>query len=319
MMKSKEFLIGLDLGGTKLAWTLISTQGREEFFKSEPLNISHIDDPKKSQRQVISLMAKAVRECVEYVQKNKMGRVVGLGLASAGPMNIEKGELIAPSNFKGWQKVAIVKLLKKELLKSKIKLAIAFQNDAMAASLGEGWLGAAKGLKSFAVVTVGTGIGTGVIFKGEPLQYKGMGGEWGLQIVDVSNIKINSDPFHQCVEGIASGTALLRRAQEMGFQGKSTFDLVQEIKSGQAQYQKLFIDAARALAVLCFNLSLGFNLEKILFSGGIIQVKEFFWDVLLEEYERLISRRHQAFRAKIKIAKLDIKAGAIGAAYLGRA
>jgi len=262
-------------------------------------------------------MCAAIVETVNFIRKEKLGRIVGIGLASAGPMNVESGELIEPSNFKGWKIFPIIKLLKKELLKNKIRHSIAFQNDAMAASLGEGWLGGAKGLENFAVVTVGTGIGTGVIFKGKPLQYRGMGGEWGRQIVDISNIKDNTDQYFQCFEGLASGTALVKLAREMGFQGKSAVDLVHEIKNGQNQYQKLFTGAARALAVLCFNLSLGFNLEKILFSGGMIQIKDLFWNVLLLEYERLISIRHSAFRAKIEIAELDVKAGAVGAARLG--
>ncbi len=127
--------------------------------------------------------------------------------------------------------------------------------------------------------------------------------------------KTSGEPHFGTVEGFASGTGILRRAHELGFSGTSVEDLVVAIRGGEERYRILFQDAALALASLCYNLSLGFHPERILFSGGMVAIKDLFFDDVLKFYKEFVSVR-EGFATKIAVAKLGDKAGVIGAARL---
>ena len=120
--------------------------------------------------------------------------------------------------------------------------------------------------------------------------------------------------LHECtVEGIASGTGLIRRARELGFKGGSVEELV---ASQDPQFQPLFADMSWALACLCYNLSIGYNLEKIFLSGGLIKIKGLFFNDLRLHYKTLIKQMNPLFECKIEIAKTKNHAGVTGAGYL---
>jgi glucokinase len=141
-----------------------------------------------------------------------------------------------------------------------------------------------------------------------------MGSECGHFVVDVPGLKANPDKVHHyTVEGLSSGTGLLRRAKEMGFQGKSVEELVE---TGDPKYDVLFADMAFALAVLCHNLSIAFNLEKIFISGGLIKIKDLFFKDLKANYSRTVRQINTDLECKIEIAKTKNNAGVLGAGYL---
>lgn len=309
---TKTFTVGLDLGGTKLAAALIDSQGQILSFQKESI-LSLKTDPKKGPQKIVHVMGEMVssfRERFPECFDKKVFR--GTGLASAGPLNVEKGILINPVNFPGWKIVPIQELLQKELKRRRIQGPVFFQNDAIAAARAESWIGGAQGLSSFAVVTIGTGIGTGVIFNGQPVQTHGMGSEFGHVIALNDRIQTAKDLPLYTVEGIASGTGLLRRARtEMGFTGESVEELVEH-----AKYHPLFIDAGHTLAALCYNLSIGFHLEKILFSGGLIKVRHLYFEALKSRYQMLINQFNPAFRCPLVVAKAMNQAGVLGAASL---
>jgi glucokinase len=304
-MRMKVATLGIDLGGTKVSLALVDKNGKVFGFVKEPTEKS---SPKALAEQIASLTEKLCHTSGKI-------KLLGIGLASAGPLNLETGELLYPSNFKGWKRVPLVKLLASALAKKKIRAPISFQNDAMAAALGEGWIGGAKGLETFVVVTLGTGIGTGVIFRGSPLQARGMGGEFGIQLVNLAQLKKVNDPYPACVEGLASGTGIFRRARAEGFAGSSIEDLHKDFLAGKLEHKHLFHEAATALAMLSYNLSLGLHPEKILFTGGLMHMREYFFEDMLVRYRSLISA-HPGFRTKIGIAKLGYRAGVVGAARL---
>ncbi len=314
---AEKFTVGLDLGGTKLAGALVNSNGQIlSFHKASILHLK-TGSPKIQQRQIVDLMASMIQNFKKELPDCFQARhFAGVGLASAGPMNVEKGCLLNPSNFPGWKTAPLQKDLTEALKKRRLNFSVGFQNDAIAAALAEGWIGGAKNLKSYAVVTIGTGIGSGVIFQGRPTQTNGMGSEFGHLIVQNNLIKSAADLRANTVEGMASGTGILRRAKAMGFKGHSIEELVQAIEGGQDNYKILFDDAADALAALCYNLSIGFNLEKILFSGGLIKVKSLYYDRMKKRYLGLVNELNPYFRCPIQIAKGLNQAGVLGAAYL---
>jgi glucokinase len=172
-------------------------------------------------------------------------------------------------------------------------------------------------MQTYAVVTVGTGIGTGVIFNGKPCHSKGMGSEFGHLIADMRAVMKNPQDLKKyTVEGIASGTGLLRKAKELGFAGESVEELVLAYRSGKKEYQVLFDDMAFALAILCYDLSIGFHLDGIFLSGGLIKIKDLYLENLKSNYTELITNFNPNFRTKITPAKTGNHAGVIGAGYL---
>lgn len=314
---SQKYTIGLDLGGTKLATALVDNHGRIIEYNKFPLELHKISSPALAKRKVISFMQMA---CEDYKRRfpletsNK--NFAGIGLASAGPLNVTQGELIHPANFPGWKRFKIVSELQKTLNLSGWKPKIYFQNDAIAAAYAEKWIGAAQNCKSFVVITVGTGIGTGVIFNGKPCQTDGMGSEWGHLLIDIKNHQKKMSSITQnTVEGIASGTALVNRARAIGFNGNSVEELVNANETS-TKYRFLFEDMSWALACLCYNLSMGFNLDKILFSGGLIKIKKLYWDQTKKIYSEMIHERNPAFMAPLGVAKAGHRAGVLGASSL---
>ncbi len=313
-----SFTIGLDLGGTKLAGALLNQKGELIDSIKFPVEMSKDSTPLKTQKRIISLMTDICHDFKKrFPQECDKKHFRGVGLASAGPLDTLKGQLINPVNFPGWKTVAIKDLLFDSLLKSKMKTSVSFQNDAIAAALAEGWIGGAQNKQSYAVVTVGTGIGTGVIFNSRPCHSNGMGSEFGHIIADMNSLMKNpKDLKKYTIEGIASGTALLRRGKALGFTGESVEELVHDYKTGEKKYQILFDEMAFALAIICYDLSIGFHLEGIFISGGLIKIKDLYFDNMKKHYSTLINEFNPQFKTTIQLAKTQNQAGVIGAGYL---
>lgn len=325
---SQGYTIGIDLGGTKLATALVDSSGQilaetklptvpQELLSYGPNEKIPPSVVRRHIEYVVDTMAESAVEVLERApQKQKL---LGIGLASAGPMNIEKGTLDHPTNIRGWKVVPLVDLLRKALIKRKIRVPVAFQNDAIAAALGEGWVGSAKGCETYVVVTVGTGIGTGVIFNGRPAQSRGMGSEWGHMFVDCRGLMKESRNYeYHTAEGYASGQWLMIRAKDRGFKGERASDLAEAARAGDPLAIELFKESSEALASLFCTLSLGFHVEKIIISGGLLAIRDCFLPNAITLYQNIMNSRFADFLAPVRIAKLGTRAGVIGAARLPR-
>lgn len=314
-LNNERFTIGLDLGGTKIAAALVDHHGLIIDNIQIPSEMSREESAAKTQKRIIGSLTDLVAEFKnKFPTECSKKYLMGVGLASAGPLNVDKGTLIYPVNFPGWKIYPIRQKLTEALENKKIYAPVYFQNDAIAAALAESWIGHAQGLETFAVITVGTGIGCGVIVHGRPCQTQGLGSEFGHLLVDIEKIKGQPELVHpSSIEGWASGTGLLQRAHTLGFTQRTLEDFIRfESASGHG----LFDDMAWALAVLCYNLSIGFHVQKILFSGGLIKIKHLYFENLKSRYKDLIYKFNKSFYAPLQIAKCGTKAGVLGAAYL---
>ena len=310
-----KYTIGFDLGGTKLAAALVRQDGKILNYVKVPVNMKGAGSAEKAQKMVVQLIADLARDFKNrFPSECSTSKFQGIGLASAGPMNVEKGILINPVNYPGWKIFPLLKKVEDKVKQNGFNTKVFFQNDAIAAAFAEGWVGNARKMNSYAVVTVGTGIGSGLILNGRPCQTKGAGSEFGHMLIDLSSIKQKPQNLsHFTVEGIASGTGLLRRAKEKGFKGNSVEELV---LLDNPKFQVLFDDMAWALASLCYNLSIGFNLDGIFLSGGLIKIEELFFKETVSQYKRLVTQFNPMFETKISIAKTKTQAGVLGAAFL---
>mgnify|MGYP001093710552 CR=1 FL=1 len=325
---NQHLTIGIDLGGTKVATALVDASGRilaeiklptvpRELLAFGPEDQIPPALVRRHIKYVVETMADSAVQVLEKAPRTQ--KLLGVGLASAGPMNIEKGTLDHPTNIRGWKVVPLVKLLSEALAKRKIKAPVSFQNDAIAAALGEGWVGSAKGCETYVVVTVGTGIGTGVIFNGRPAQSRGMGSEWGHMFVDCRGLQGETRNYeYHTAEGLASGKWLMIRAKERGFKGDHAGELAEAARAGDPLALELFRESSDALASLFCSLSLGFHLEKIIISGGMLAVRDCFLPNAVSLYQSIMKSRFPEFLAPVRIAKLGARAGVIGAARLPR-
>ena len=330
---SPDYTIGLDLGGTKVSIALVDNKGRIVKQTSRPVTPPSMPqlDPRDAYKpspsevrlhvdHVADAMADGAREVADALSAKDQRLIRGIGLASAGPMDLNKGLLLNVSNMKGWAKVPIVQKLTDACKKQKLSYGkIGFQNDAIAAALGEGWIGLAKNANTYVMITVGTGIGTGVIFNGAPAQSNGMGSEWGHILCDVRGISNHTRRAYDFeVEGLASGTGLVRQAKLRRLHYEDAHQIAEDARKGKREALDLFLACSEALASLFFTLSLGFNPEVFAVSGGMIAIQDLFLPRAIEIYQEAIRSKYPVFERPIKISKLSTSAGVIGAARLPR-
>ena len=197
----KKYIIGIDIGGTKVASGIIDTSGK--LIKSVVL-------PTLAEKGRDTSMEQVFNSVDLLLSKSKVTRknIKGIGVCAPGPLDPIKGIVHNPPNLPGWKEVPLVDLLRK-----RFKFTVRLENDGNAAGMAETVWGAAKGFKYVFYVTVSTGIGTGIIIDGKIYHGKnGMAGEGG-------HVTVNFDDKDAvcgcgntgCIEAIASGPHTVRR------------------------------------------------------------------------------------------------------------
>lgn len=315
----KRFIIGVDLGGTKIATGIIDINGKILSKNKEPTLI------KNGPEGVISQMIRMVEENLKKI-KISLKEVKGIGIGAAGPLDTKKGIIIEPPNLPGWKNVQLVKPFKE-----KFSLPVYLDNDANAACLGEWYFGAGKGTKNMVYLTVSTGIGGGVIIEGK--LYHGANDNAG----EIGHMTINPDgPLcgcgnRGCLEAHASGTSIARYAKEIlkGYKGKTlilefsenniekvTAEIVfKSAKAGDRLAEKIVNKTSEYLGIGVANVINIFNPEKVVLGGGVTKAGEMLFKIVRKvAKERAMSSLFKA--VKIVPAKLKGDVGIIGAATL---
>ncbi|MGH8004453.1 MAG: ROK family protein [Limisphaerales bacterium] len=303
MAKSKTAVfIGLDLGGTDLKYGLVAANGKILVSKKIRAKIN------EGQEVLVEQLRTCARELLLLAaeEKWKVGRI---GIGSPGGVNFETGKVVGNSpNIPGWEGVN----LKKNLRMAGIPAYA--DNDANCVALAELFFGAARNSKSTLCVTVGTGIGGGLILDGKVYR----GASFSAGEIGHTTIVFEGKPCgcgnRGCLEKYASVSALLEEASESGH--TTVQALIDAAKKGEAPALEL---VAQQAAYLGAGLASAINLinpEKVILGGGFVDV----YPPLLKLVEKEI--RQRAFPAallKLKVikAKLGNEAGLVGAAFLG--
>ena len=198
MPKSEKYAIGVDLGGTNVKVGIVSQEGK--IVKKLSLETFANIGPD----EVIAQIKKAVEQ---ILTGNKL-KIRGIGVGSPGIVSPKKGTVENPPNFSGWNKINLGKILNKEF-----DINIHVENDANAAAIGEMIFGAGKKLDSFVMITLGTGVGGGIIFKGKLFRGEfGAAGEIGHMSVDLNGPKCNCGSFG-CIEAYVGNNYLVKRVK----------------------------------------------------------------------------------------------------------
>jgi glucokinase len=205
-MKSAEvsggpLVIGVDLGGTQVRAALV----QDGKLLSR---VGYLTEDEAGFEAVMRRIKDAISEAAR-LGGVPLERVAGIGIGAPGPLDSRTGILFAPPNLKGWHNVPL-----RQILYDEFSLPVFLGNDANLAGLGEHVYGAGRGVADMVYVTVSTGIGGGVIIGGRILEgVSGTAGEIGHMTIDIRGPRCNCGNTG-CLEVLASGTAIARRAAE---------------------------------------------------------------------------------------------------------
>ncbi|MBD5635902.1 MAG: ROK family protein [Candidatus Eremiobacteraeota bacterium] len=304
--------IGVDLGGSHVMAALVDETGR--ILERSEEDISDHDP---------DVVVKLIGEAVDHVLEHEP--VAAIGLGSPGNIDLDSGLVEYSPNF-NWRGVPLGAKLRERYRSQKIFIA----NDARCATLGEHAYGSGMGTKDFVLLTLGTGIGGGIVAEGTLLIGNSAGaGEVGHHQIRATDGFICNCGKTGCFEAQASGTGLIRHALAIAHSfprstlvsgkpeklGSKSIRKAAEAGDphGTAAWKRYIDDLARGVA----NIIAFVNPEAIALGGGVAGAGAFMLDALIpkvDEYTTMVPRG----KTKIVVATLGNDAGAIGAATMAR-
>jgi len=306
----KKIVLSADLGGTNLRMAAVDCNGKI-------LHRTKLRTPKTNESA--SIVQVIVESAIECRQKSH-GEVFAIAAAVPGTVDIKKGVIVTAPNLSALNGLQISKVLEK-----KLNLPCLLENDANAAAIGENWLGASKSFQDSIFVTLGTGIGGGIIINGKVLRgIDGTAGEIGHLCVEPNGAECGCGS-RGCVEQYSSATAVVRLARELSKQfPKSNLNIDPTVtsleiygaaKAGDKLALEVFRQQGFYLGIALAGLIDILNPEIIVVGGGAAAA----WDLFMPHtVEQIHKRAYQvpAKRAKIVRARLGDDAGILGAARL---
>lgn len=308
-------VIAVDLGGTNLRLGAVASSGR--ILKKDCIRLPPGSDP-------IGIVRDEVNALRRFGLKRGW-RFLGLGAAVPGVIDAARGVVTESPNYPSWKNLPL-----KGILHGYFRIPIILENDANAYAYGEGWKGAGRSYKTFIVLTLGTGVGGGLVLGGRLWRGSdGMGGEIGHITVDP-----DGPPCHcgsrGCLEVFASATGITRMIREAlaqgvksslraclsaGDQAPAAHDVFAEAKKGDPLALRTFEIVGKFLGVALAGLINLLNPEAIILGGGVAAASRFFLRVMNDE---IALRAYDAPRKRVRILRsaLDDDAGLLGAARL---
>ena len=292
-------VIALDLGGTKLAAALFNDRG-DILFKT-----NHLLD-KKQGPEVGELIFHATKELL-----GKTNDVSAIGICVPGIAHAKTGKVWAP-NIPNWDDYPLLEELKRLVNNEKIKIRI--DSDRACYILGEVWKGNAKGCKDAIFLSVGTGIGAGILINGEVLRGSNdIGGAIGWMGLD----RPFKEKYISCgdFEYNASGEGITKVMKEISGKTISAKDIFDAYENGDELAKKTIDNAIECWGMAVANLVSLFNPEKIIFGGGVFgPALKFLDDIYIEakKWAQPISIQ----QVKLEGSALGNDAGLYGAGWL---
>jgi glucokinase len=214
---SDGYFIGVDVGGTKVAAGLVNSAGEITHQTRVPMVAA---DAHAGLAAVTSAID-AVRASTD-LDPELTGSISGIGICAPGPLDPRTGVVINPPNLPGWRNFPLAAEISKAY-----RLPVRVDNDANAAALAESFWGAGRGYRNVFLATLGTGIGTGIVFDGRIYHGRtGAAAEGGHVTIDYRGPRCKCGKLG-CIEILASGTAIARRASERIAAGRSSAILEQ--------------------------------------------------------------------------------------------
>jgi len=306
-----DYVVGIDLGATKIALGLIDPEDRIVARDRIPTNA--VDGPESAADRI---GASIERLGAELLLSQKISAV---GICSPGPLDHETGVIIDPPNLTGWRNVPF-----QQMLTDRLGVPVVLEHDAKAAALGEYHHGAGRGSGSMVYIVAGTGVGAAIILEGH--LYRGMhnfAGEVGHITIDRHGDPCGSG-VRGCVQGYLCGPALARRyrhrraEQNLPDEGEVSGELVaRQAAAGEALALQIMTEAGEALGIAVASLAMILDVELYVIGGSVVKA-----GALLLEPARCIvpdySFASVAAKVRIEPAVLRDDSPLLGCGWLAR-
>ncbi len=314
----KEYVIGIDLGGTKIYAAVVDPNGNILATARKKTK------PDKGFEKTVERIAKTAKKAVENAGLT-MTEIKAAGIGSPGPLDLKAGKIIETPNLK-WKDAPL-----RDELQKYLKVPVAIDNDGNVGILGEWAYGAGKGANDLVGLFIGTGVGGGVIVNGQLLHgYNENAGELGHMILDPNGPKCGCGN-HGCLEAFASRLAIEREIQVIHLNGTPT-TLISYLQDGERLRSKILAKAyedgdkpvklaleksASYIGYAVASLLNIFNPQVVVLGGGVVEA-------LGETYVRIVRKvaENNVFaiskrNVKIVAAALKDDSAVLGAARLG--
>jgi len=314
-----RYLVGVDIGGTNIVVGTVAEDGSAVLGVGQAPTL-----PEEGPQAVVGRIARLVQGSIAEAQRSAgvaRDRIAGVGIGSPGPLDRERGVVLLTPNL-GWRDLPL-----RDLVSEATGLPASLDNDANCAIYGEWWAGAARGSKFVVGLTIGTGIGGGIVIDGK-LYYgtSGVAGEVGHTTIDSTGRRCKCGNYG-CLEAYASGPAIAARAIE-GIETGAESDLPARVggnlekitaqtvyeaaKAGDEYALEIVRDTAKFLGAGVGNLVNIFNPDTVVIVGGVTMAGDQLFVPLRGEVKRR-AFKPAVDRCRIVPGELPGTAGVVGA------
>ena len=316
-MKAKK-IIGIDLGGTSTKFAIADLEG------TILQNWSIPTDKSEQGELIVPNMIKSMKHRLALYQM-KIEDIFGIGLGSPGKVDSEKGSVVGAYNLNWTTPKNVCQIIQNE-----IGIRPYIENDANVAALGERWKGAGNNEDNMVFITLGTGVGGGVINDGKIIRGNGLcAGEIGHLIVDPEGIQCTCGN-KGCLETICSATGIVNLARLLSEEYSGESELLASLNSGQEITSKDIFTSAKEgdkfaqyiVKKICFNLGIAcanianiLNPAKIVLGGGVAMAGEYLRQQVEDDFKKFVFPPMQK-STTICLAELGNEAGVLGAIFL---
>ena len=307
----KQFAIGIDIGGTKIASALLSEMG--EVMQSSQM-------PTLIEEGTEAVLDKIAHQILDLARLSP-GNLAGVGIGSPGKVDSDHGVVYNAVNL-GWEEVHLTEEIASRVKRS---LPIWVQKDANLSALGEQYFGAGQGLRDFVYLGIGSGLGAGLISDSRLIT----GSNW--YAADVGHLSVNPDgPLcvcggRGCAETVASGPGLVRVTQQMlvnsptntllsnGVELTPT-DILAAARQNDGLALKALAEVGRVVGIIMSACTVILNPSRIVVGGGLGLAGYDF--IIPAARQELMRRTIPESRALLEILPSQVESPAIGAASL---
>ncbi len=313
------FYIGADIGGTKIAVGLVDENGKILIQNDVPTGVG------RHYSEIIKDMALLIQKVVRESELD-LEDIKAIGVGSPGAVSNSTGMVIFANNLY-WHNVPLRQELQKYIDKP-----VYIENDANVAAFAEAMCGACQGVDASVTMTLGTGLGAGIVINGKPYPGShGVGAELGHIVIEPDGLECTCGN-RGCLERYTSATALIREGKEVVL--NSPDSLIFQFAHGDPERitAKIVIDAAKEgdssantimnryvhyLALGIVNVINFIDPDIIAIGGGVSKAGDFLLDALKKEVGKKVLYKAVPY-AKICLARMGNEAGIVGAAMLGK-
>ncbi|QHS22756.1 ROK family glucokinase [Virgibacillus sp. MSP4-1] len=312
----ETYIIGIDIGGTAIKFALIEVDGKINHKWEIPT------ERKDKGSYIPEQIAKSVKEKLAELHITEQ-QILGIGAGAPGYVDVQNGVVYEAINL-GWKDFHL-----KQRLEEFLNMDAYILNDANLAALGEHWTGAGRDSDQLIAVTLGTGVGGGIIVNGEVINgVNGTGGEIGhITATPHEGPKCNCGR-QGCIETYASATGITRQALHVierdqnttlkevyKTKGKlSSKDVFEQAANGDQAAQSIIDYTADVMGKMLADLAVSINPSKIIIAGGVSQAGEQLLQPVRKSFHSYALKR-VADVCQIVQAQLVNDAGVVGAAY----